>query len=234
MKIKALLVLLAAIAFAVSPFLNPEFGGFDASLYPIPQDDPPVQPAGYAFAIWGVIYLWLVLHSFWGVWKHGDDPVWDETRLPLLISLGVGVFWLPVALISPLWATVMIWVMLLSALYAVFLSGPGSPFWALQLPLGLYAGWLSAASFVALGMTGAGYGIAFGEIAWAVFALVTATGFVLMTQRTLIGIWTYGFGAAWGIVAIGVANLDSLPTITVLAGVAALLIAGLTFQQIRR
>ncbi len=234
MKLKAILVLLAAIAFAVSPFLNPEFGGFDASLYPIPQDDPPVQPEGYAFAIWGVIYLWLIAHAVMGVWKYADDPVWDETRVPLLVSLGVGVFWLPVALISPLWATVMIWIMLLSALWATFLSGPGEPTRALQLPLGLYAGWLSAASFVALGMTGAGYGIAFGEVGWAVMALIMATGFVLMSQQTLQRIWTYGFAAGWGVVAIAVANFSTLPLVAGLAGVAALLIAGLTARQLLR
>ncbi|MEM9582443.1 MAG: hypothetical protein AAGA08_04945 [Pseudomonadota bacterium] len=234
MKLKSLIVLFAALAFAVSPFLNPEFGGFDASLYPIPQDDPPVQPAGYAFAIWGVIYLWLIVHAVMGVWAYAEDPVWDETRVPLLISLGVGVFWLPVALISPLWATVMIWVMLLSALWSVFLAGPGGPKWALQLPLGLYSGWLSAASFVALGMSGAGYGIAFGETGWAVMALILATGFVVMTQQTLQRIWTYGFAAGWGIVAIAVANYATLPLVAALAGVAALLVAGVVLRQIMR
>jgi len=49
---KAILVLIAALAFAITPFLSPEFGGFDPNLYPMPQDDPPVQPAGWAFSIW--------------------------------------------------------------------------------------------------------------------------------------------------------------------------------------
>ena len=55
----SLLVLLAALAFALSPLLSSGFNGFAPDQFPIPQDNPPVQPAGYAFAIWGLIYLWL-------------------------------------------------------------------------------------------------------------------------------------------------------------------------------
>ena len=62
----AILCLLLSIAFAASPLLTPGFGGFDADQFPIPQDNPPVQPAGYAFAIWGLIYAWLILGLGWG------------------------------------------------------------------------------------------------------------------------------------------------------------------------
>ncbi len=234
MTLNPVLVLLAALAFAISPFLNPEFGGFDPDRYPIPQSNPPVQPAGYAFAIWGVIYLWLLLHAGLGVWKYAGDAIWDRTRWPLLVSLGVGMFWLPVALVSPIWATVMIWIMLAGAVVAMIKAGSGAPAWALQLPLGLYAGWLSAASFVSIGLLGAGYGIVLGETGWAVLALALAVAFVLVVQKMSAGIWTYGLAAAWGFAAISVANLGSAPLVAVLAGVAALLVLGLGLRGIIR
>ena len=34
--------------------LVPGFGGFDANQFPVPQVNPSVQPAGYAFSIWGL------------------------------------------------------------------------------------------------------------------------------------------------------------------------------------
>lgn len=223
MKAKAWLVLLASVAFAASPFLNPEFGGFDPTLYPIPQDNPPIQPAGYAFAIWGVIYLCLVVHAAIGLWRYAEDPAWDATRVPLLLSLGVGVFWLPVALVAPVWATVMIVVMLVGAVVAGVHARDGGPAWALALPIGLYAGWLTAANFVAYGMLGAGYGWFMGELGWAWTMLILAALSALSYQRTLRGVWSYGIAVAWGLVGIMVANLGAQTGLAIAAGVAALL-----------
>ena len=56
----AILVLTAAIAFAVSPLMVPGFNGFEPGQFPVPQEDPPAQPAGWAFSIWLLIYVWLI------------------------------------------------------------------------------------------------------------------------------------------------------------------------------
>ena len=74
---KSALVLLASLTFALAPFLSPDFVGFDPDRYPIPQVDSPVQPAGWAFAIWGLIYLALILHAVAGVIRHKGDEHWD-------------------------------------------------------------------------------------------------------------------------------------------------------------
>lgn len=222
--------MLVALAFAVSPFLSPEFGGFDPNRYPIPQIDPPVQPAGWAFAIWGVIYPWLLIHTGYGLWARRENMLWDDARLPLGLSLLVGAAWLPVALISPLWATLMIWIMLISAIIAVDRMRAAKPRWASALPLGLYAGWLSAASFVAVGLLGAGYGVVFGETGWAVLCLSLALVFAVCVQLRL-EIWTYGFAVTWGFCGIVAQNIAPNPVLAALAGVAALLMAGLTIGQ---
>lgn len=227
MRLRAFLLWLAAIAFAVSPFLNPEFGGFDPQRYPVPQINPPVQPAGYAFAIWGVIYLWLLVHVSWGLFFKARDIQWDAPRLWEIVTLGVGAGWLPVALVSPIWATVMIWVMLISALLAALRAGHGQPAWAMSLPLGLYAGWLTAASWVSIGLLGAGYGIAFDETGWAVAALAAALVMAVSMQLSLRGTWTYGLAVAWGFAGIAMANLAQTPWLAALAGVAALLMLAL-------
>ncbi len=65
------------------PFFTPEFGGFDPNLYPVPQEYPPAQPAGYAFAIWGLIYVWLIAHGAFGLFARAKDPVWDAGRPPV-------------------------------------------------------------------------------------------------------------------------------------------------------
>ena len=115
---RAILVLIVAIAFAIAPFLSPEFGGFDPDKYPIPQRNPAVQPAGWAFSIWGPIYLWLIAHAVLGAFKFRQDAAWDKGRIALALSLAVGAIWLPVALLSPIWATLLIWIMLIAGLIA--------------------------------------------------------------------------------------------------------------------
>ena len=229
---KAVLVLIAAIAFAAAPFLSPEFGGFDADRYPIPQDDPPVQPAGWAFAIWGIIYLGLLAHAAFGLLKLRDDPAWERGRVALLVSLAVGAIWLPVALVSPLWATALIWVMLLSALAALYRMRAATPVWIAQWPVALYAGWLSAASFVSIGLFLGGYGVTT-EITAAFIALGLATAFAAVNALAL-RLWPYGVAVVWGFAGIAAANSGTANTVAIGAAAATCLIAALTVWSVVR
>jgi hypothetical protein len=157
-KLKAVLLLVAAVAFAVVPFFTDPFTGFGPDRFPVPVDDPPIQPAGWAFAIWGVIYLWLLASAGFGLFKRDIDPGWDATRWPLIVSLAIGASWIPVALTAPVMSTILIWVMLIGALLALRAAPAHDRAW-LALPIGLYAGWLTAASCVALATVAAGYGL---------------------------------------------------------------------------
>lgn len=226
MFMKSILVLVAAIAFAIAPFLSPEFGGFDPERYPIPQRNPAVQPAGWAFGIWGPIYLWLLAHAAFGVVQYKKDGAWDKGRYALMISLAIGAIWLPVALISPIVATILIWIMLITALLAVYQLANATPSWIARWPIALYAGWLSAASFVSIGLLLAGYGFV-GEFEAAVIALVLATGFAGLNAQRLKS-WPYAIAVAWGFIGIAFANFSSSTTLAVAAMIAALLIFGLT------
>jgi len=204
-RMKAALVAAAALAFAAAPLAVP-FDGFDPGAYPIPQDDPPVQPAGYAFGIWGPIYLWLVAHALWGLVRRSDSPAWDATRWPLALSLAVGAAWLPIAQVSPAWATALIWVMLLSALLALSRTPQAEERWLLRAPVSLYAGWLTAASWVALALLGAGYGVGFAQTGWAWIGLAGALATALAVTRMVAAAPFYAAGLAWALVAVAVAN----------------------------
>lgn len=229
---KAYLVLIVAITFAIAPFWSPEFGGIPPEIYPFPQDKPPVQPAGYAFAIWGIIYLWLIVHAALGAFKYRDDIQWDFGRPALIISLLVGTFWLPVALVSPIWAMVMIWIMLIAALVSLYETKYAEPNWAANLPVALYAGWLTAASFVSIGLVLAGYGF-LSQTTAAIVALSLAFVFALINQAKLKHL-TYGLAVAWGFAGIMVANLESQMLIASLAGLAAFIVfVQAAFQQFK-
>lgn len=154
----SLLVVIAVLAFVASPFLFGQFGGYPPELFPVPQDDPPVQPAGWAFSIWGVIYAWLVASAAFGLVARRSTPDWTAMRLPLLVSLVMGFFWIPLAGHAPVWATLLILLMTACAILAMIRAGTGDEWWQV-LPLGLYAGWLTAASGVSIGIVLGGYAI---------------------------------------------------------------------------
>ena len=61
------------LAMVAAPALTPSFTGYDPATFPVRIDRPAIQPAGYAFSIWGLIYLWLLVHAGYGLFKRRDD-----------------------------------------------------------------------------------------------------------------------------------------------------------------
>ena len=226
----ALLTLILTATFVASPAFT-SFTGFEANQLPIPQIDPPIQPAGYAFSIWGLIYLWLMISAVFGVWKRPENPTWQKPRLLLCVSLAAGTPWLYIATQSAVWATVLIFVMAIFAILAM-ITAPKSDRWMFLAPVAIYAGWLTAASFVSLGSTMAGYGIAFGSLGWAYAgisgALIVAA--CVFWQRKAP---EYLLTVVWALVGIIIANQGSQQGIVIFAaGGISLALALIVWSQI--
>ncbi|GHG25915.1 tryptophan-rich sensory protein [Paracoccus aerius] len=202
----SILVLLAAVAFAVSPMLSNGFGGYRPDQFPIPQADPPIQPAGWAFSIWGLIFAWLVVGSAFGAWKRREDPDWQPMRPALLVSLALGAFWIETAHRTPIGATVLIVAMLVPALAAFLRAGRQDAVWQVR-PVALYAGWLTAATGASFGLVLGGFGV-MSEQAAAILCLLAVTGAALAVQAARPGEWAYPAGVIWALTGIFVANLS--------------------------
>lgn len=224
-------LLATAILFAAMPFFTP-FNGFDPDRFPIPQNDPPAQPAGWAFSIWGVIYLWLIASAVFGAFRRIDDPAWAPARPWLLASLAIGVPWLPVAGTSPVAAFVMIWAMQITAVVALYKS-PLQDRWLLRAPIGLYAGWLTAASWVSVALNGAGFGLVAGEWVWAIIAICGAFAMTVAVLATFPVVPAFAAAVVWALVAVAVKAASDYVLIAVLAGLGALVIAGLAVRNAR-
>jgi len=225
----AWLTLILTATFVVSPAFTNPFMGFTADQLPYPQIDPPVQPAGYAFAIWGLIYSWLVVSAVFGVWKRRSDAAWDHVRAPLMISLAVGTPWLAIANASAVWATITIFIMSAAAIVAL-IRAPKVDGWWLQAPVGIYAGWLTAASFVSLGSTAAGYGIALGSLGWAYLAIILALGVTLAVIARKPTAPEYGITVIWALIGLIVANLSGAVGVMILAAAGIIVVAGATWK----
>ena len=64
---KRLAILILAVGFAASPIFSNGFGGFYRESFPVKVERWPAQPVGWAFSIWGLIYLALIATAAWAV-----------------------------------------------------------------------------------------------------------------------------------------------------------------------
>ncbi|HOZ35110.1 MAG TPA: hypothetical protein PLM52_19725, partial [Tabrizicola sp.] len=108
-RILAFVLVLATIVFVTAPLFTPPFTGYDPGAFPVAIPDPAVQPAPYAFSIWGVIYLWLLLHAGFGLARRVHDPGFSRVRPPLIVATVLGAVWLAIAGASPELAAGVIW-----------------------------------------------------------------------------------------------------------------------------
>lgn len=229
---KAILLFTAAVAFVTAPLLVPSFGGFNPAAFPYPPIDPPVQPAGYAFSIWGLLYLWLLLHAGFGLLKRAGDPAWDAPRWPLVVSLGLGAIWLETAVQMPVTAVLLIWVMTGAALLALLRCKGEPDRWLLRAPIAAYAGWLTAAAGVGTGVALTGYGIGSPvAVALAMLALILALALAVQMR---VPAPEYGAAVLWALVAVLVANLTSAPVVAIAALLGAGIIAAAAWAAIGR
>lgn len=212
----ALLLLIATIAFGVAPFITPPFTGYDPTIFPVQIERPSIQPAGYAFAIWSVIYLWLILHAVFGLWKRAEDTAWEAVRLPLTVAVAVGAVWLWIAGQSAIWGTMTIWIMAGGAILAFLRADPSVDRWMLSGPTAIFAGWLSAASAVSTGVLIAGYGwLSDTGSAAAMLALVLGIAVTVQMRRPAMPV--YGLTVIWALVGVIAANAGANLTVAALA-----------------
>ncbi len=116
----------------------------------------PLVPWGYAFAIWGAIYLWSLISAFWQMGdKHRDDPAlkavgWNMAGIFLINS--VWQVWVPLHGFD--WTSfALVVVALVLGLGGLLrlremgeVSGEDTGF--VFAPMALMTGWLTAAAFV--------------------------------------------------------------------------------------
>ncbi len=222
--IKPALLVLSTLAFAVAPAFSPPFRGFDPAAFPVLISRPAIQPEGYAFAIWGLIYAWMILHAGFGLIRRRDDPAWEAVRPPLIGAAALGTLWLNIATRAPLAATATILAMAALALAAYLRAHQTQDRWLLAAPLGILAGWLTAASAVSVGVMLAGYGwLSNSNAALLMLVLVLATALTVQTRRPQMPL--YGLTITWATIAVAIANRPDLPTVAAAAAAGAAIMA---------
>lgn len=172
--------------------------------------------AGYAFAIWGPIFLLDVAFGIWQLRRRTGEAV---IRVRLLASVGFALtaLWMPVFAMQVFWlALLIIWGALACLLAcALILSNEirqeRGQLWLAWLPLSLHAGWLSLAVFLNTAQVIVAYGWLPTDdmLGWtlALFGLASVLLFAL--NQRMQGNLVYTAAALWGLVAVCVKQSSS-------------------------
>lgn len=188
-----------AVAFAIAPALTEPFTGYTADQLAVPQPNPPIQPPGWAFSIWGVIYAWVLLGTGYGAWRAADAENWGPMRPSFALALALGAVWLAIANASPFWASIVIAVMAASAITALLRAGSMDWMWQVA-PVAILAGWLTAATGVSFSVMLAGFGVLGSQVAGVLCLLVVlVVALWVVSQRAE---WPYGFGVGWALFGV--------------------------------
>ena len=202
------LVLLLALAMPVVAWFSNQ-GAFGPDNGSISDRYPTLLVAeGYAFAIWGLIFLLDVLFAGWQMKDRGDAVA--RARLPAAIGFALTALWMPVFSQQLFWlALAIIW----GALIAMLLAARGlardaapSPRqgWLATVPLSLHAGWLSLAAFLNTAQVIVAYRLldTTDMLGWSATLFGLAGVLLLAANRSLRGDLAYVAAALWGLVAV--------------------------------
>jgi len=194
-------------------------------------------PAGYAFAIWGIIYLGLLVLGVYMIiraFKDHGTTEFIEKAAPTLILAHLGNatwlwFWLNEEVGISVIIMLFILVMLTLTVLRLNMQRWDAPLKFIALvwwPIDLYFGWISVATIAnisaylaKLNWTG---GIS--EITWTVIMIFVATllALFMIFERNMR---EYGAVFIWALVAIAVRHTDQIPSIVWSAVIAATIIA---------
>lgn len=180
----------------------------------------PLTPAGYAFSIWGVIFLSLLAYAVWQLLPaQRRHPLPDAVARPLVLANGLTGLWLVVFAYELLPLSVAVMLGILAGLAVVYgrvrhvASRGEAPAWV-NIPFGLYLGWISVAlvvnATVALGtrwQVSEAKGI---EIAIVLVGIVA--GLALNVTRRFREL-AYPAAVAWGLVGIWAARRGASDTL---------------------
>ncbi|MGV8929475.1 MAG: hypothetical protein ACOH1E_06970 [Brevundimonas sp.] len=201
------------------------------------DSDATLKVAGYAFAIWGVIYLGLLAYAIrQALPQTGESPLLRQFGWPSVVALLAIGSWVVAAAFDWEAATVILIFGALAALMVPLIGNAGVirtlgrgdlDRWLTTWPLAMLAGWLTVAAPLNLLTVVTGNDAlptVLSPTVWAGLAIVTVTlAALVMTQklRTL----AYALPIAWGLLGAFVAEQErNLPLayIALAAGVAVL------------
>lgn len=183
-------------------------------------------PAGYAFSIWGLIYIGLlgfVIYSGASLFKKAKDdwPV-EEIGWWFVISCVANSFWVVAWLYDYTGMSILIMIVLLISLVKIILNTrmelddlPLKKIAFVWWPFCIYSGWISVALIanVSAWLTKIGWdGFGISQITWTIIMIIVA-GIVNLLITWRRNMREFALVGVWALVAIAVTNWNGEPSI---------------------
>jgi hypothetical protein len=232
-----LLVLLCSLLMPLVAWFSQQ-GAFGPSNAAVSDRYPTlVVAAGYAFAIWGLIFL---LDIAYGIWQTSASRRADValSRIAPFTAAGFAL----TAAWMPLFSTGLFWLCLLvifaalgcllHAMLALSRSRPSASMWAYG-PLSLHAGWLALAAFLNLAQVIVAYRLLPVQqmLGWSLALFALAAGLLLVLNARMRGNVVFVAAATWALVGVYVKQSQwQLPGAGVAAWVALAIALALVLQ----
>ena len=193
-----------------------------------------ITPAGYVFAIWGVIYILLGVFVVYQALPSQKGKVYfNKISWLFILSSIVNIAWLFVWQYEYLSLSVLLIFALLATLIAIYVRlgiGKSNAILreklAVHLPFSVYLGWITVASIADVAATLVSYnwnGFGISPSTWAILVVVVALSITMLMLATRKDI-AYALVIIWALVGIGV-NHNGNQTVVVLTEVASALVA---------
>lgn len=203
-----------------------------------------VAPAGYVFAIWGVIYLAILGYAvFQALPRQRQQPVLRQVAPWFILSCAANSAWIFAWHYLWLPGSLALMALLLLALVRIYLlldigrvAVPRAERWWVQAPFSLYLGWITVASIanVAAWLVDSGWdGWGLSPDLWAAVIILTAVGIgVIVSLRRADVVYVLVLG--WALVGIIVKHQAFLAVVGAAAVACLLLLLSLGVSLPRR
>lgn len=174
-------------------------------------------PAGYAFSIWGLIYLGLfgfVIYTGRVLFKKTQDETLLKIGWWFVLSCIGNSLWVMAWLFDYTGLSVLIMLVMLMSLIKIltavgFQKSSTKHYACVYLPFSVYLGWISVALVACVSayltkINWTGFGIS--AINWAIIMVIVA-GLVNLFMISIKNIREFGFVGIWALLAISVSNV---------------------------
>ncbi|WP_462422166.1 tryptophan-rich sensory protein [Salinicoccus sp. Marseille-QA3877] len=182
------------IAFVIMIIMNYTAG---SSVGNVADDNPTIiQPAGFAFAIWGLIYVLIFIWMVKLFFSKGDQfsvSIAERLKYWPIINFILNGVW--IVAFTQQWMVIST-IVILALLFTLFrmhtITSAELYHWYDRLPFSIYFGWVTIASIVNIFTAFSNYNIesllGMSELVWTIIAIMAAA---------LIGIFIAGFFNDW-------------------------------------
>lgn len=235
-RARSIAVLVTAVTQIASAALTVPVLGSSANTGAISDANAnPVTPAGYAFAIWGLIYLLsLGLAVYQLLPTQRTREVHRRTGWLLVLAFAASTVWVPIFGTQTIWLSQIVILVLLGSLMLVasrLTSLPAARTTAerflLRLPVTVYLGWALLATTAGFALTFRSFGMGesgAGVTVVSIVLVLAATAVAVLVVTRLTAAAGFAFTALWALVAIVVATYEAPVAVITVAAIAIVIV----------